>query len=70
MVDSWGKIPSGLAIGNIQDLGQYDECLAIRGPDFKGKYCIVNFPINLTQLGSILSPPKQYGNSTEKLENS
>lgn len=41
MVDSWGKIPSGILEGNVNDMGQYDECMAIEGKniDVSGQYC-------------------------------
>ncbi|XP_017046351.2 O-acyltransferase like protein-like [Drosophila ficusphila] len=47
MLDAWGSIPSGLLTGNMYDLGQFDECLAIKkdtsqGRTIQGKYCFLS----------------------------
>lgn len=45
MVDSWGKPPEGVLSGHITALGDYDECVSVRGggtgnlSHFRGKYC-------------------------------
>nr|CAD7426889.1 unnamed protein product [Timema monikensis] len=48
MLDATSKLPSGLLFGNIKDLGNYDECLAVRASseeenreNFRGQYCLV-----------------------------
>nr|XP_044251479.1 nose resistant to fluoxetine protein 6 [Drosophila takahashii] len=45
MMDSWGKIPSGLLTGNTWDLGNFDECLSINqvigSQKIRGKYCFL-----------------------------
>ncbi|XP_034933729.1 nose resistant to fluoxetine protein 6-like isoform X2 [Chelonus insularis] len=53
VLDSSGKIPSGLLRGNINQLGDFDECLGViahvKMPDstlkIQGKYCLVNIDI-------------------------
>ncbi|KAH8421540.1 hypothetical protein KR009_012229, partial [Drosophila setifemur] len=44
MIDAWGSLPSGTLVGNMWDLGHFDECLNIDkaitgGHSIKGKYC-------------------------------
>lgn len=43
MFDAASKIPSGILVGNINDLGMFDECLAIQekknGTEVNGRYC-------------------------------
>ena len=40
MYDASAKIPSGIITGNIQQLGNYDECLRIRtGHEFSAQAC-------------------------------
>ncbi|CAH0392931.1 unnamed protein product [Bemisia tabaci] len=54
MLDASSKIPSGLLFGNVVDLGNYDECLAIRSDGFTdhghslGKYCLISATFNKT----------------------
>lgn len=43
--DSWGKIPSGIFNGNIQNLGNFEQCLSVRNDDpvqglWAGQYCL------------------------------
>ncbi|XP_075234105.1 nose resistant to fluoxetine protein 6-like [Lycorma delicatula] len=42
MLDSSNSIPSGLLIGNVFQLGHFDECVKISVPaeDLDGKYCL------------------------------
>jgi len=43
VLDSWGKIESGLFYANLKWLGSYQECLAVRTQKFKPKYCFITF---------------------------
>lgn len=44
--DATGKFPSGVLRGNIRQLGDFDECLALNIEDhFKGHYCMVDLHI-------------------------
>ncbi|GBM82280.1 hypothetical protein AVEN_44367-1 [Araneus ventricosus] len=55
MLDSYGKPGSGILLGNINWLGEYDECVSIHAPskentnvgDFRGKYCTLQIPLKL-----------------------
>jgi hypothetical protein len=40
--DSSAKLPSGILNGNLNQYGDFDQCLGIRSPDksFQGKYCL------------------------------
>lgn len=42
-MDASTKLPNGMLNGNIQDLGSFDECLSIEGPQnmFTGQMCLV-----------------------------
>ncbi|KAH8272279.1 hypothetical protein KR044_006677 [Drosophila immigrans] len=45
MIDSWGRLPSGVLHGNLKDLGNFDECVRVQqatataGHILRGKYC-------------------------------
>lgn len=41
MIDAWGKIPEGILSGHVNSLGDFDECLGVRAPEFRGQYCDV-----------------------------
>ncbi|XP_057365085.1 nose resistant to fluoxetine protein 6-like [Daphnia carinata] len=44
MKESSGKVPIGLyGSGNFHADGLFDECLAVRGPNFTGQYCTAYF---------------------------
>ncbi|XP_028032780.1 nose resistant to fluoxetine protein 6-like [Bombyx mandarina] len=47
-IDASAKIPSGILTGNVNDFGDYDECLGIHdyveGMELQGKYCTVLVP--------------------------
>lgn len=42
MHDATAKIPSGIFNGNLNQYGDYDQCLNVlaNGDKFQGKYCI------------------------------
>ncbi|XP_031627930.1 nose resistant to fluoxetine protein 6-like [Contarinia nasturtii] len=42
ILDSWGKIPSGIFNGNLFEFGEFSECLNIErnGKQFKTQYCL------------------------------
>lgn len=43
MHDSSAKLASGILNGNINQFGDFDECLSVVEPDghFQGQYCLV-----------------------------
>lgn len=52
MIDAWGKIPAGILLGNLYELGHFDECLSIEGPtvnedsaSLKAQYCLAQFSL-------------------------
>ncbi|KAJ3644142.1 hypothetical protein Zmor_026814 [Zophobas morio] len=47
MLDASTKIPSGLLQGNVFDLGNFDECYAIKYEDIYGKYCLGTLQMTL-----------------------
>ncbi|GFS33341.1 nose resistant to fluoxetine protein 6 [Nephila pilipes] len=56
MLDSYGKPESGILIGNLKWLGEYDECIGVYVPHkpdtnvggFHGKYCTLEIPLKLS----------------------
>lgn len=59
MHDATAKIPSGILSGNVNQFGDYDECLDVIAPNqqFTGKYCLAHIqiavPEHLPQLRQI-----------------
>lgn len=59
MHDASAKMPSGLLSGNINQLGDFDECVNAKAPndEFSGKYCLtyvqMTVPDHLPQLKQI-----------------
>lgn len=57
MFDSSGKLPSSLLKGNVNQLGDFDQCISVEGRygnertnyDIYGKYCLVSIDITLPQ---------------------
>lgn len=50
MYDSSAKLPSGLLNGNINQFGDFDECLNVRDAanDITGKYCLAHIQIHVS----------------------
>lgn len=48
MIDSWGKLQSGLLMGNFYELGNFDECMNSDG-GFAAQYCLAQFSITLPE---------------------
>lgn len=52
VIDSWGKLPSGLMKGNLYTIGNYDECLNLKTKlpapfgTLEGQYCKGVLPIH------------------------
>lgn len=65
--DASTKFPNGLVVGNFFDLGNFDECLAIKYENLYGKYCLGTLPLsslNITSaaiLADKFSIPRQVG---------
>lgn len=47
MLDSWGKVPSGILRGNLNQFGDYDQCLSI-SDSVNGQYCLATFDVKLS----------------------
>ncbi|XP_047989519.1 nose resistant to fluoxetine protein 6-like [Leguminivora glycinivorella] len=50
MFDATAKPPSGILSGNVNQYGDFDECLAIDGP-VRGKYCLASLEVSLARPG-------------------
>ncbi|GIY98686.1 nose resistant to fluoxetine protein 6 [Caerostris extrusa] len=63
MLDSYGKPESGILLGNLKWIGEYDECIKAYAPQkedtnmggFHGKYCTLQVPIELRNTSMPLS---------------
>lgn len=51
MHDASAKIPSGILNGNLNQLGDFDQCVNSASPDgkFTGKYCLAYIQIKVPQ---------------------
>lgn len=53
MIDASSKLPSGILMGNLVDLGMYDECVAIRfeeaGSEIRGRHCMYSVSVNIKE---------------------
>lgn len=48
--DSIAKIPSGILNGNINQYGDFDQCVAVKSPQgVKGRYCLAYLQIEVPQ---------------------
>lgn len=52
MVDSWGKFPSGILDGNVNELGSFLECLNIKqsGKKYETQYCLAQITTKIDGL--------------------
>lgn len=57
VLDAWGKIPSGFLSSHIDNFGDYDECVKIKHPHIKSKYCLAKFPINFSLIDKLEKQP-------------
>lgn len=50
MYDATAKIPSGLLNGNVNQLGDFDECVETVGIDgIKGQYCLAYLQLDIDE---------------------
>ncbi|XP_014232927.1 O-acyltransferase like protein-like [Trichogramma pretiosum] len=50
MFDATAKMPSGLLNGNVNQLGDYDECVGVEGPDqIRGQYCLAYLRLDVDE---------------------
>ena len=55
VIDSAGRLSSGLLEGRFTDLGQFKECIKSTGQAFSGRYChaFITIPEDLISLLSV-----------------
>lgn len=46
MLDANAKLPSGILNGNINQLGDFDQCLSVDN-DFSGQFCLANVQLTV-----------------------
>lgn len=49
--DASAKVPSGILSGNVNQFGDFDECLNVNAPkdEFSGKYCLAYVQIDVPE---------------------
>lgn len=49
VIDSWGKLPSGILEGNFHEYGSFTECLNLmrNGQTYKSQYCMATITAKL-----------------------
>lgn len=51
VLDASAKLPSGIISGNLNQFGDFDECISVlggnQGQKIKGKYCLANIHIKI-----------------------
>lgn len=49
MFDASAKLPSGILNGNINQYGDFDQCLRVESSEkgFRGQYCLTNVQLSL-----------------------
>lgn len=49
--DASAKVPSGILSGNVNQFGDFDECLSVNAPndEFSGKYCLAYVQIDVPE---------------------
>lgn len=48
--DATAKMPSGLLNGNVNQFGDFDECVGVRGKDgIQGQYCLATLQLDVDQ---------------------
>lgn len=55
MYDASAKLPSGILRGNVNQLGDFDQCLDVTSQDeprIEGKYCLASVDVESTNLNT------------------
>lgn len=67
MIDANAKLPSGILSGNINQLGDFDECLSVvaRNNDFRGQYCLASAQLSVPRKFKYLNRLKKLVLSNE-----
>lgn len=48
--DATAKVPSGLLSGNVNQFGDFDECVGVEGKDgIRGQYCLAYLQLDVDQ---------------------
>lgn len=67
MHDATAKISSGILSGNINQLGHFDQCLDVVGPN-KGKYCLAHLQPSVPDHAPYLNYLKSLAQSFEMIK--
>lgn len=52
VVDSWGKIPSGILEGNVHEQGSFSECMNLErnAQQYASQYCLAKITVKIPGL--------------------
>lgn len=68
VLDASARIPRGILLGNLQDLGNYDQCLNINeyldSINIQGKYCMTELPVTQNMLNRLRFLEQSYIDET------
>lgn len=61
MYDASAKLPSGILNGNINQLGDFDQCLGVKSGNgkFQGKHCLATVQLTLSDQEARFSALRQ-----------
>lgn len=73
VIDSWGKIPSGVMVGNLNSMGHYDQCVETEFDlkeynIFHGQFCLMAFEVG--SFTSLLTLASKVFNAIKKFDES
>lgn len=49
VLDASAKIPSGLLNGNVNNFGEFDQCVEAKNEILQGKYCLVEIDMKVSK---------------------
>jgi hypothetical protein len=69
--DASAKVPSGILSGNINQYGNFDQCLSVNEPSnlFKGKYCLAYFQLKIPDDDVLVQNLKKEAHKFEHITN-
>lgn len=70
MYDASAKFPSGILNGNINQLGDYNQCLDVVSDNFQGQYCLAGIQLSLPENNKYLNSLRNLMLSNEPYKSS
>lgn len=66
MYDSTAKLPSGILSGNLNQFGDFDQCLAVAAGPFEGKFCLASIMIGHRRQTKVQGPSAEFFNEFKR----